>query len=226
MDLADYEWSQIKSYLEAVRPRLTGPESEETLVDIESHIHMAIKARLEAGEQGNLVAAVLAELDRPEQYGPLPKHPHRSGLSLYGLIGACLLPFAIPVIGHVAELTPLGDGSPMPAFYESDVYRFLLLPLGIIGPLVSMVLGWAGIQQCRRSRGVVYGVPLGVISLWGAPLIVLNLFGLVVFANTSPSIGFPIVMVLMLLVVFINVWVLRRVTAGALPKEHFVAEEL
>ena len=116
MDLADYEWSQIKSYLEAVRPRLTGPESEETLVDIESHIHMAIKARLEAGEQGNLVAAVLAELDRPEQYGPLPKHPHHSGLSLYGLIGACLLPFAIPVIGHVAELTPLGDGSPMPAF--------------------------------------------------------------------------------------------------------------
>lgn len=69
-------------------------------------------------------------------------------------------------------------------------------------------------------------MPLGVISLWGAPLIVLNLFGLVVFANTSPPIGFPIVMVLMLLVVFINVWVLRRVTAGALPKEHFVAEEL
>ena len=59
MDLTDYEWSQIKSYLEAVRPRLTGPESEETLVDIESHIHMAIKARLEAGEQGNLVVSRL-----------------------------------------------------------------------------------------------------------------------------------------------------------------------
>ena len=82
MDLADYEWSQIKSYLEAVRPRLTGPESEETLVDIESHIHMAIKARLEAGEQGNLVAAVLAELDRPEQYGPTEASPSLGAFAL------------------------------------------------------------------------------------------------------------------------------------------------
>lgn len=226
MQLSNYELLQIKSYLDAVRPRLTGPEGDETIAGIESHIHTAIADRRDAGEKGNLAAAVMAELDPPEKYGPLPEHAHRSGLSIYGLIGACLLPLAIPVIGHVAELTPLGEGSPMPAFYESDVYRFLLLPLGIIGPLVSMALGWAGIEECRRSRGAVYGLPLGVIALYGAPLIVLNLFGLIVFANTSPPIGFPIVMVLMLLVVFVNVWILRRAIAGALAKEHLTAEDL
>lgn len=215
MDLNDYELSQIKSYLDAVRPRLSGPEGMDTLLGIESHIHTAIQARREGGEQGDLVAAVLAELDSPEQYGPLPEYPHRSRLSIYGLAGACLLPFAIPMIGHVAELTPLGEGSPMPTFYKSSIYRVLLLPLGIIGPVVSMALGWAGIQECRRSHGAVYGVPLAGIALWGAPLIFVNLFMLIVFANISPAAGLPIVMVLLLLIVLVNVWVLRRAVAGA-----------
>ena len=125
------------------------------------------------------------------------------------MVGACLLPLALPVIGHVAVLTPLGEGSPLPAFYESDVYRFLLLPLGIIGPLVSMALGWAGIQECRRSDGAVYGLPLAVISLWGAPLMILNLFALIVFINTCPPMGMPIFLVLGLLVLYANRWALR-----------------
>ena len=220
MELSKYQLSQIKSYLDAVRPRLSGPESDETIAGIESHIHAAVQARREAGEEGNIVAAVLAELESPAQYGPLPDYIHGSRFSAYGLIGACLLPFAIPVIGHVAELTPLGQGSPMPDFYKNSVYRFLLLPLGLIGPLVSMALGWAGIQECRRSDGAVYGLPLATIALCGAQLIVLNLFGLVVFANTSPPTSLPLAMFLMLLVVFGNVWVLRRAIASVFPRSN------
>lgn len=218
MELSKSELSLIKSYLDAVRAQITGPGRDDTIADIELHIHAAIEASRKDRMEGDIVAAVLDELDAPEQYRPTRDQSDRASLTIYGLIGACLLPLTIPVIGHVAELTPVGEGSPMPAFYQSTFYQFVLLPLGVISPLIAMVLGWVGVQECRLSNGVKYGFPLAVIALVGAPMICVNLFVFIVYANVvygSYAIPSLLAMLILVLVLFVNVWILRRTIARA-----------
>lgn len=72
----------IADYLAAVGSRLTGPDREEVLAGLESHIHEAIEARAEHSH--GFVEAVLAEMDPPDQYGGGPNDPGGSRL----LIGA------------------------------------------------------------------------------------------------------------------------------------------
>lgn len=202
---------RVRDYLAAVRRRLRGLEADETLAVLESHIHEAVEARRAAGEQGDLVGAVLADMASPEEYGYLEQPRDSARLSVLGLMAVCLVPLALPVVWHALLLTPLGEGSELPAFFESPVYRFLLLPIGVIAPLVAMLLGSTALHEIAASNGRVEGATLARIGLLGPQLIVANVILLVAYFNTAPSVAWPMLLGGLVVLIGLNACAFRIV---------------
>lgn len=148
MKLSAYENQQIKSYVDAVRAHLSGPDREETLAGIESHIHAGVEARRQTGEEGNLVAAVLAEMDAPEQYGD-STGPAPLRMSKLAVASACLLATTVGV-----GLVYIGlEGR----------YGVILVPLFCAFGLLSIILAKTAIEQIKRSGGMLTGMRLALI---------------------------------------------------------------
>jgi hypothetical protein len=209
MKLSPNDTKLIADYLGAVGSRLTGPDREETLAGLESHIHEAIEARAEQGP--GVVEAVLAEMDPPDQYGDGLDDPGEGQLSKLALWGAVLLPWGLPVLWHVVRLTPAGEGMQMIKFYDSPLYQFFFLPLGVVTMVVATVLGWLSAKRIVRSGGSLFGLPLAALDAVFHPLLVLNLMLFVAWANVMDvmEVAIPsfIVLPVLLLVLWGNVHV-------------------
>ena len=214
MNLKSTELELIRSYLQAVGDRLNEPDRDETLAEIESHIHEAIAVRFQAGEGPGLVEAVLAEMEPPEHYGSPPVPTGQGGLCGFALAGALLLPWGLPVLYHVILLTPAGDGGRMPAFYDSSLYHFLVLPVGLISMILSVVFGCCSVGRIRKSSGSLSGFPLAAIDTIFYPLLLVNLFAFIVLVNVlaaaEGAVGNIWVLLLMLLPLLFNISVFRR----------------
>jgi len=214
MNLNSTELELIRSYLEAVGDRLNEPDRDETLAEIESHIHEAIATRFQAEEGPGLVEAVLAEMEPPEHYGSPPVPTGQGGLCGFALAGALLLPWGLPVLYHVILLTPAGDGGRMPAFYDNSLYHFLVLPVGLISMILSVVFGWCSVGRIRKSSGALSGFPLAAIDTIFYPLLLVNLVAFIVMVNVLDAaeggVGRIFVLPLMLLPLLGNISVFRR----------------
>ena len=216
MNLNSIERQSISNYLEAVSKCLRGPNREETLEDIESHIHESIAARLERGEREGVVDAILAEMDPPDAYRSATLISEESKICRLAILGILLLPFGHPVLWHFMRLTPYRDSVGYASFYNSMTFYAFVLPVGAICVMMSMVLGWLAGRQIRSSEGTVTGMPLAVISATLYPVLLLNLFLFIAVANMLGSRGFmPYVyygIPLLILILVGNGFVFRQVT--------------
>jgi hypothetical protein len=177
---------RINHYLDAVREQLAGlsdDEADSIIDDLREHIH----ARLHAlGDPPTLdrIKTVLAEMDPPESFaenlegaaGP----PAR--VSRLAVIGAALLPFGI--VAGILLLFPAGsatysvvDGvaaaAPRVAWWQW-LLRFTVLPLGVISPFATTILGIVSLSQIRASGGRLIGKPLALIDALFYPLLLLD----------------------------------------------------
>jgi hypothetical protein len=177
---------RINHYLDAVRDQLAGLSDDEVdsiIDDLREHIH----ARLQAlGEPPTVdhVKAVLAEMDPPESFaqdlGPVAPPARVSRLAI---IGAALLPFG--VVAGILLLFPVGsttysvvDGVARTARPATPWWQWLLrvtvLPLGVISPFATTILGIVSLSQIRASGGRLIGKPLALIDALFYPLLLLD----------------------------------------------------
>jgi len=185
-DLTTIE-NRINQYLDAVREQIFGlsqSEVDSIIEDLRGHIDAAMLAH---GNQPTLENAevVLAEMDPPESFAPdldettgvIPK------VSRTAIIGAVLLPFGILMATLFllpASFTTYSaiDGvttSNLPATtWWQWLLRFTMLPLGIISPFATTILGLVSISQIRASKGKLVGKPLALIDALFYPILVLD----------------------------------------------------
>ena len=179
--------NRINQYLDAVRDQLSGlsqDEIESIIDDLREHIDTALLAH---GEQPALenVEAVLAEMDAPESFAPdldettevVPK------VSRTAILGAVLLPFGI--LMAIVSLMPVSsatfsavDGVTTRNLSGTTWWQWLLrltvLPLGIISPFATTILGFISISQIRASKGKLVGKPLALIDALFYPILVFD----------------------------------------------------
>jgi len=179
--------SRINQYLEAVREKLSGlaqDEVENIIDDLRGHIDAAMLAH---GDQPTLenVEAVLAEMDPPESFTPdlnetkevVPK------VSRLAIMGAVLLPFGILMV--ILSLVPVSGatfsvvdgvttGNIPGTTWWQWLLRLTILPLGIISPFATTILGLISISQIRASKGKLVGKPLALLDTLFYPLIVID----------------------------------------------------
>lgn len=206
MNLNSIERQSISNYLEAVSKCLRGPERDDTLENIESHIHESIAARLERGEREGVVDAILAEMDPPDAYRSATLISEESKISRLAIFGVLLLPFGHPVLWHFIRLTSYRDFVGYSSFYNSMTFYAFVLPVGAICVMMTIVLGWLAGKEIRSSDGSVTGMPLAVISATLYPVLLLNLFlfiavvNMVVRRDLMPYLYYGIPLLLLILV--------------------------
>jgi len=145
---------QINQYLNAVREQLTGlsqSEVDSIIDDLREHIDASLQAHGDQPTREN-VEAVLAEMDPPESFAPefdvevetAPK------VSRSAIVGAGLLPFGI--LMAILLIIPASsttystiegvtvNNAPQVAWWQW-LLRFTILPLGIISPFATTILG-------------------------------------------------------------------------------------
>ena len=197
MNLTSAEIARIKSYINAVGANISGPDREETLTDLESHIYEAIAAKAEGGDSSGIVEAVISEMESPERYRDTTP-VIQSGICRLAVSGAILLPFGLPVIWHVISQTPAGQRWQEIEFYSSSLYYFLSLPLGMIAMILSPILGFMSIKRIQRAKGALSGGPLAVI-------VAVNMM-----AETR-AVPIPLAMLALLITLVINAMIFKSV---------------
>ena len=166
MNLSTPELSLIDSYLGAVGERLAESDRNETLAEIESHIHEAIAARVKSGERAGVVEAVLAEMDPPEYYETDSPVPDEGILNARGGPRSrsnwmLKLGFALCVLGgFFALIFPWYD-------IGRSILIFSLLPAG----LVLLVIGLLKRAYADGSNVVIrpshqVGIGVGLLLVW------------------------------------------------------------
>ena len=214
MNLTPTEIAKIESYIDAVGANISGPDREETLTDLESHIYEAITARAEGGDSSCIVEAVISEMESPERYRDTTA-VIQSGICRVAISGTILLPFGLPVIWHVISQTPAGKRWQEIEFYSSSLYYFLSLPLGIIAMLLSPILGFMSIKRIQRAKGDLSGGLLAVIVAVFYPIALLDLLFFIVAVNmmavTCTFIPITLVMLALLSTLALNAMISKRV---------------
>lgn len=201
MNLTPTEIAKIESYIDAVGANISGPDREETLTDLESHIYEAIAARAEGGDSSCIVEAVISEMESPERYRDTTA-VIQSGICRVAISGTILLPFGLPVIWHVISQTPAGERWQEIEFYSSSLYYFLSLPLGIIAMLLSPILGFMSIKRIQRAKGDLSGGLLAVIVAVFYPIALLDLLFFIVAVNMMAEIrAIPITLAMLALLI-------------------------
>ena len=179
--------NRINQYLDAVRESLSGLSQDEVdsiIDDLREHIDAAMQAH---GDQPTLenVEAVLAVMDPPESFAPeidetsevIPK------VSRTAIIGAVLLPFGILMVTLFflpASFTTYSAiaGVTTSSLPETTWWQWLLritiLPLGIISPFATTILGLVSISQIRASKGKLIGKTLALLDALFYPLLLLD----------------------------------------------------
>ena len=178
---------QINHYLDAVRIQLSGLSQDEVdsiIDDLREHIDASLQAHGDQPTREN-VEAVLAEMDPPKSFASdfdvkeevVPK------VSRTAIFGAVLLPFGILMATLFllpASFTTYSaiDGVTTSNLPETTwwqwLLRFTILPLGIISPFATTILGLVSISQIRASNGKLVGKPLALIDALFYPVLVFD----------------------------------------------------
>jgi len=103
-------------------------------------------------------------------------------------------------------MTPAGDSMQPIQFYESPLYQFLFLPLGLVSMVVATVLGWMTAKRIIRSGGTLFGSPLAVLDAAFYPLLTLNLALFVAWANVMDVVEVSVPAFIGLPVLLLVVW--------------------
>jgi lipopolysaccharide export LptBFGC system permease protein LptF len=213
MNLTSAEIAKIKSYIDAVDANITGPDRDETLADLESHIYEAIAARAEGGDSSGIVETVISEMDSPESYRDMTPLT-QSGICRLAISGAILLPLGLPILWHVISQTPAGERWEEIQFYNSSLYHLLSLPLGIVAMILSPILGFMSIKRIQRAKGALGGGLLAVIVAVFYPIVLLDLFLFVVAVNIMAmtyAVPIPFVILAFLIALIINAIICKSV---------------
>jgi len=221
---------QINQYLNAVREQLTGlsqSEVDSIIDDLREHIDASLQAHGDQPTREN-VEAVLAEMDPPESFAPefdvevetAPK------VSRSAIVGAGLLPFGI--LMAILLIIPASsttystiegvtvNNAPQVAWWQW-LLRFTILPLGIISPFATTILGLISISQIRASKGKLIGKSLALLDALFYPLLLLDglllalLFGIIAhipdghlpLTGTLPLLSYLLVIIVDLIIVAI-----------------------
>ena len=177
----------VDQYLNAVREQLSGLSQDEVdsiIDDLREHIDASLQAHGDQPTQEN-VEAVLSEMDPPEAFAPDSdaKADVAPKVSRTAIIGAILLPFGILMATLFllpASFTTYSaiDGVTTSNLPETTwwqwLLRFTILPLGIISPFATTILGLVSISQIRASKGNLVGKPLALIDALFYPVLVLD----------------------------------------------------
>src|SRR5882672_10850608 len=120
---------------------------------------------------------------------PLPRTPQGTVIlppekfSRKAVVGACWAPlFVLAALLYwtVAEVTtvPAGmEGLPAPSTrWWQILLTVTLLPLGLMAPFGTTILGWIAVGDIRRARGRISGLPLAVFDGLFFPLLALDGF--------------------------------------------------
>jgi hypothetical protein len=176
----------INHYLDAVREQLAGLSQDEVdsiLDDLREHIYARLQAEGTPPTRER-VEAILAQMDPPESFAPEPdKAVGERRVSHLAIAGAVLLPFGI--VGAILLLAPVGGATvtavngvattatPAVAWWQW-LLRFTVLPLGVISPFATTILGVVSLSQIRASGGRLIGRPLALIDALFYPLLLLD----------------------------------------------------
>lgn len=171
MNVTPEETDRIDSYLREVGARLNDAERTETLANLESHIHEAIAARRAQGGDAGVVEAVLSEMDPPESYGSGRSGPASPRLSGFALASVLLLPWGLVPLWHLFLLV-IHEGRKLPALFEHDLYRFLVLPLCLASMVAATLCGRHGATRIRNGGGTLEGMPLAVFGTLFYPVLI------------------------------------------------------
>jgi hypothetical protein len=221
---------QINQYLNAVREQLSGlsqSEVDSIIDDLREHIDASLQAHGDQPTREN-VEAVLAEMDPPESFAPEFEVEAEAApkVSRLAIVGAGLLPFGI--LMAILLLIPASfttystiDGvavnnAPQVAWWQW-LLRFTILPLGIISPFATTILGLISISQIRASKGRLIGKSLSLLDALFYPLLLLDglllvlLFGIIAripdghlaLTGTLPLLSYLLVIIVDLIIVAI-----------------------
>ncbi len=94
------------------------------------------------------------------------------------IIGVLILPFGFALVLLFIPLVRSTNLDP-PSTWQI-MLRYSLLPLSVIAPFASTILGFISISQIRKSNGKIYGLPLAVFVSLFYPIIILDLILIVV----------------------------------------------
>ncbi len=165
---------RINQYLDAVQEKTSGlsPDIAESIInDLREHIETRLQSY---GDQPTVkeVEAVLAEMDPPESFAPDYDEAEFADkkVSRTAIFGALLLPFGIILAILSMIIIP---GAPGVAWWQW-VLRFTIIPLGIISPFATTILGIVSLSQIRASKGKLIGKPLAVLDLLFYPILILD----------------------------------------------------
>ena len=113
-------------------------------------------------------------------------------ISRTAIVGVCWIPFAIlaALIFYVAS----HEGGPGETPTKLGIWMaFTVVPLGIVAPFITTILGWIAIPQIRRSAGKLYGMWLAVFDGLLFPLFALDFviarLGALAWSATCSSLG-------------------------------------
>lgn len=188
----------VNQYLNAVREQLSGLSQDEVdsiVDDLREHIDASLRAHGDQPTREN-VEAVLAGMDPPESFAPDfdVKDEVAPKVSRTAIFGAVLLPFGIlmvilTIIQVSSATEAVVDGvtiiSPPATTWWQWILRFTILPLGIISPFATTILGLISISQIRASKGKQIGKTIALLDALFYPLLILDglllalLFGII-----------------------------------------------
>lgn len=114
--------------------------------------------------------ADIHENKEPSQNDQIPAGQR---ISRAALIGAIILPFGLFLGLYFIPVSARTTPAP-PATWQI-ILRYTLLPLSILAPFISTILGFIGISDIRNSKGKKYGMPLAIFVALFYPIIIITL---------------------------------------------------
>lgn len=99
-------------------------------------------------------------------------------ISKFALIGMIILPFGLFLAFLFIPVS--ARTSPASSSIWQNILSFTLLPLSVISPFASTILGILGIADIRKSREKIYGMPLAVFVSLFYPIIILDILLIVI----------------------------------------------
>lgn len=199
----------INRYLNAVKRNLgafSGEEQEEILDNLRAHIYSELENRSRGPLTPQDIESVLHDLDAPESYAGIgadfsTEIPSKKRISRRATLGAIIIPFGF---FFALLFTPLSAStSPTPVSTWQIIFRYTLLPMSILAPLASTVLGLWGVSEIRNSNGRIYGMPLAVFVSLFYPILILDLIlffvGATVFSDFEQYSIIPLIWLILVL---------------------------
>ena len=142
-----------------------------------------------------------------------------SRFSRTALVASLLIPWGLPVAWQIVHQTPWGEDMATLDFYNGWLYRYFVLPLGILASVLTTILGSISIRQIQASLGTRWGIGLAVLNAIFYPVVVAMLIVVIIASNMSDqpaNARFPIVQLLVFCTpLLLTIWHISRTVKSA-----------